>query len=65
MEENVLFNLGNLVASSKDEKELIRMAQIAIGKNIKDVSPATLPDGFLIIKVPDSEEFQLINVQKS
>ena len=54
MEENVLFNLGNLVASSKDEKELIRMAQIASGKNIKDVSPATLPDGFLIIKVPDS-----------
>ena len=65
MEENVLFNLGNLVASSKDEKELIRMAQIASGKNIKDVAPATLPDGFLIIKVPDSEEFQLINVQKS
>ncbi|HJF78098.1 MAG TPA: hypothetical protein K8U99_00530 [Enterococcus cecorum] len=65
MEENVLFNLGNLVASSKDEKELIRMAQIASGKKIKDVSPATLPDGFLIIKVPDSEEFQLINVQKS
>ena len=65
MEENVLFNLGNLVASSKDEKELIRMAQIASGKNIKDISPTTLPDGFLIIKVPDSEEFQLINVQKS
>lgn len=65
MEENVLFNLGNLVASSKDEKELIRMAQIASGKNIKDVSPVTLPDGFIIIKVPDSEEFQLINVQKS
>lgn len=28
MEETVFFNLGNALASSKDEKELIRTAQI-------------------------------------
>ncbi|MCB5951378.1 hypothetical protein LI951_04815 [Enterococcus sp. BWT-B8] len=28
MEETIFFNLGNAIASSKDEKELIRTAQI-------------------------------------
>lgn len=28
MDETVFFNLGNSIASSKDEKELIRVAQI-------------------------------------
>lgn len=28
MEETIFFNLGNAIASSKDEKELIRMAHI-------------------------------------
>lgn len=28
MDETVFFNLGNSIASSKDEKELIRIAQI-------------------------------------
>ena len=28
MEETIFFNLGNAIAASKDEKELMRMAQI-------------------------------------
>ena len=63
MEETVLFNLGNLVASSEDEKELIRKAWLDSGKNIEDISLGELSPGFLLMKDPDSHDWQLIQLK--
>ncbi|HJF20480.1 MAG TPA: hypothetical protein K8W13_09370 [Enterococcus columbae] len=62
MEENILFNLGNRLADSKDEKELIRMAQYDAGNKPNDFTQTQLPDNYLIVKFPESDHFTLFKL---
>lgn len=54
MEESVFFNLGNLLASSKDDKELIRTAQIEHDKRKGR-------EKLVIVEDPQSDEQLLFN----
>lgn len=62
MEENILFNLGNQIATSKDEKELIRIAQYDSGKKPDEILPNKLPAGYLIIKFPENQQYSLLKL---
>ena len=54
MEETVFFNLGNALASSKDEKELIRTAQIE--QDTRKIK------GLVIVKDPENGEHILFDL---
>lgn len=62
MEENILFNLGNRLADSKDEKELIRTTQYDAGNKPNDFTQTQLPDNYLIVKFPESDHFTLFKL---
>lgn len=62
MEENILFNLGNRLADSKDEKELIRTAQYDAGNKPNNFTQTQLPDNYLIVKFPESDHFTLFKL---
>lgn len=61
MEETIFFNLGNAIAASKDEKELMRMAQI-------EYDNRKLRGQLIIVEDPENGEhllFDLSDVKES
>lgn len=58
MEETIFFNLGNAIAASKDEKELIRMAQIEYDRRKGK-------EKLVIVEDPDTGELLLFDFSDS
>jgi hypothetical protein len=61
MEETIFFNLGNAIAASKDEKELMRMAQI-------EYDNRKLKGQLIVVEDPENGEhllFDLSDVEES
>lgn len=60
MEETIFFNLGNAIASSKDDKELIRTAQIEHdrrnGKNKLVIVEDSENGDYLLFDFSDSKD---------
>lgn len=55
MEETIFFNLGNAIAASKDEKELMRMAQI-------EHDNRRLKGQLIVVEDPENGEHLLFDV---
>lgn len=55
MEETIFFNLGNAIAASKDEKELMRMAQI-------EHDNRRLKGQLIIVEDPENGEHLLFDI---
>ncbi|MBP1046336.1 hypothetical protein I6N96_08565 [Enterococcus sp. BWM-S5] len=55
MEETIFFNLGNAIAASKDEKELMRMAQI-------EHDNRKLKGHLIVVEDPENGEHLLFDI---
>lgn len=61
MEENILFNLGNAIASNFDPKELERKVQLESGKGKRHGKILEPGDHLVIVKDPESGEMFLFD----